>query len=724
MEISKDVKDIVHKVWDDEYYQVVNLESVKGVKKDNFIDNQIRDWRLTGLVSTLKDFTTFNKSKFVGTSFRIHEDNATSLLGFFYNIYDVGSRRVIPHSITYGTALMSQDGEYRSHTIKYESLQRIFSAEFKYKEIIDLVDELISDKISQKLVNIEIKPLCSPDYPHMSELLGFIENNRIFHKIYILCWIYDFYAIQGGISENHMNPQYKKIFSQKADIAYFEKICSLIDDESYQYLRLLITSVPLPETYTPHCFPLRIGQKTFPLIINERLNIGDIRFPTWCEIYITQKCSNLSLNYVSPSFPFLGNWFLLYNTDEYSYDGASTIGKYNYSKISSAITKKLKKVDLLTYRENQFQISKDFMKISNQINHAITFANTRLNLSPISLGITGEYVGRTIKDFIEIHKTNDTNHNKNMFEASGYLLKDKIYFDKYLFELIYAFYAANVVAGVIHCDPHTNNMTVYQTFCKVHEPRTELYHINGKLYSFPFNGEHAMLIDYSRAIIRDREVVKRDFSRQVYKDFCHIQNNAFYKTIIAVFPELALKHEKKLKNLVYENFDKAFRIFSGIDSIIACKSLIELLTYAKIFDEKIGKDIIAKLSNIVLYVDKTIVQSFDNFENGDIDWVNCSIIEEFFAEHQIKELGDKKIITLWNDKAKLKNNVNNYDGWGNHISPEIIKEVLVKNNSWDNLNNKQLYDNFIGNLKNTQNFDAKLMGESRELVELEPWMFE
>lgn len=767
----------LQKIYDEEYFDIVNLDVLKNTNIKEAImrdltNNPLKERRLVSLVSTLKNITTFDKSKYVGTSFRIFEDNTTSLLGFFYNTYDLENKRIVPHSITYGAALTSQDGEYRSNNMTYDSIEELFSSDVltkEQKEVMNIVEDLITTKINNKILNIEVKPLCSPDYPHISELSEFIDINRVFIKLYSLCWIRDFYAIESRIYENHMNGEYRKLFSQKRDYPYYEKILSIINDKEYQELRVIISSASLETISRDHKMPLIVGQKTFPLIINERMNIGDIRFPTWCEIYITNKCSNLSLNYVSPSFPFLGNWFLLYNTDSQSYDNAATMQKYNYSKISSNITKKLKKVDLLTYRENQFRISKDFKKISQQITNTITFANTRLNLSPTSVGIMSEYVGRTIKDTIEIFK---------LKKSQSQIFATKDHFNKFIFEILYAFYVANSVAGVIHCDPHTNNMTVYRTFYdfsndssendennKNNKNKKEIYFVSGqstlddplvredKTYSFPYTGEYAMLIDYSRGILRDRESIKREFSRQVYKDFCQIQNNSFYKTIIAVFPELAIKQERELKRFVYERFDEAFKIFSGIDTIIACKSIIEILNQTKVLsvslqNEADEKAILQKLNDIILFVDKEIVENFNtiltgnskkNFTSGimsinealmsEIGWINREVITNFFQEYSIISLDDSnsknlKIEAFWNSSSKMKNDITNYDKWGKMVSPETIKEMLVTNGNWVNYEDKQAFDNFMRNLKTTRDFDVKIADEIHEQVILEPWMFE
>ncbi len=721
-----DIKEI--NIYDVEYHNIINLESVQDLElrkifQDSIPMHVIRDYRLNQHVRYFKHRILFDRESTVCISFRVIEHEITCAYAFVYGTFDTMSESFKPDLIVYGPALTSQDGEYRSHGLLWSSYEAFFT---KYETVTNIVDELLCFKLDENLLqyDVDIHPAQAAQTKPIAK---YIDENRLPIKLHILCWLYDYYAIHHDSQENHMNPIYKYLMHQECDLPFFEKVLDNLSDTEYQTMQLIdMSTVEHIKSREVQFLPLKCGQKLFPLLVDEYENPGDIRFPTWAEIYITNRCSNLSLNYISPSFPFIGNWFLISQSDYYMYDNEAMRLKFEHSNISSRITRKLDHADALNYVDDVV-VAEDFARMSHQIKRARTFARAKLNLSPYTICLMSEFTGRTLKDSYHLSKTNS-------FEASHYIFTDPENAIKFVFELIYAFYSANTRMGTIHGDPHVNNITLFQTFFHW-DPQSlpkwrkghaiEAYFINNITYAFQYTGEHTVLIDFSRAFLQDRDAITAEFGDEIALDFFALQDSFMFSIVASLFPNL---DKKKLNEFIVEYPSTAFKLFSVMDILISCRGLIQLITVDKIFNAEIEVIMIKLIKDIISFAETYTVKTYNVLlENPDspFEWINLLLLEKFFTQQIMttKQLADKNIITIFNHQAHLKNDIRQYNKWGDHVSFEAIRREFAVD--WDNklVKTKASYERLMQELKAQQEYDDKLISIPKEHIEIEPWMY-
>lgn len=718
---------------DEEYKSIINFEKIEDVKlRDLFIYNidgrPDRDRRLRCDVSLLKYMFTILRNEVICISFRMHEDDLDCAYAYMYVEWDAAKKEVRPFAILCGPSLTSMDGEYRPGMTLWHTFEKFF---VDHAESIDAIDSHLCAKLNNGSLRYETFMHLYPGFTEIDKIREFVEDKRIAIRAHMLCWMRDFYAILHKTEENHMNPIYREMIYNAEDEPVFQKLIGDMDDILYQKMiqielfSILPVSLDLPK----RTYPLRVGQKYFPLTVSEYENIGDIRFPTWAEIYITTKCSNLALNYISPSFPFLGTWFFVYNSGIHLYDNLASIDKMKNAPISAEITAKLRKVDLLNYVSSHEPVSGLFNRMSLQINRAINFADIRMNMAGVSLCITSEFVGRTIADSYRLYKGGSV-------ESQAFIFTEYESFSRIIFEVIYAFYCANTRVGVIHSDPHANNITIKQMYSGWN-PRDkptwkkghafDVYYVGGKSYAFPIIGGFACLIDLSRGILRDRETLAREYPGEIARDFLTAQDAYFRRLIDNIMPEITMKHEHELSAFMRESPEAAFRVFSGIDTVIACRSINSLISHDKIFDDlpKLKLQIENLLDNITEFTRKAMVSDFSaaiskvSIEAAvETEWVNKRAFEKFFAEFTMTpdELDGKNLVTIYSYEARMKNDINFQEKWGS------IVQLENRPNPTNEAKREEFLNKFRRNYVANRQFDSEVALRPLKRITIEPWM--
>jgi hypothetical protein len=743
MEVDKG-KAIVFELSNNEYKLLSNIDKLVNTELKNILlkktDNNtilFRGYRLFEQVFSIKNKIVINDETLVCASFRFYRRSLNSCYGYLLSNYNTISNKYEHRYIIYGGSLESEDGEFKSQMITFSSFEDVLSKE--RKNVFNIVEDMITKRLNDGDLGYTVNLHLPEHITKRQEYREQIDSERWPIKIHILCWLHDFYAIHNNTVENHMVENYQQIIYSKNDIPYYEKIIDLIGDESYQRMRTFeLTNIKDHSIGQSHSYPARIGQKTFPILNTEYYNIGDIRFPVWTELYITNKCSNLSLNYFSPSFPFIANWFFIYECDETFYDNKFSLLKYNYSKRSKKMTNKLRKLDVYNYIDGKTPLNKGFLKLSQQLHRAINFAETKLILSDVSLGVMMEYVGRTFRDTYKISKTTSA-------EATNYIFTVKACMEKFIFELIYAFHCMSSIVGVIHGDPHINNITLYQTFYNLDANRrkiisteelsAEVYLIDEQPFVFKYTGEHAMLIDFSKGVLRNRESILEEFGEDIASDFFIINDIQFRNIVGRAFPEFNTKHGAEIDALLHDNPSEFFRVFSTCDTLIMCKNLRQFIKLEKaIDDDKIRGDIEELLHQIILATEKETLVEFNkaisksvpiNEATTEERWVNQAIIERFFAANILtpEQLSKRNIMCVYNYDALMKNDINDYTKWGDQVSMEPRRVRQDEIGMWDNKHGKHIYDKFMEAIYQNKLHNEERKNKKKEEYVVEEWMF-
>lgn len=644
--------------------------------------------RLVVNAQTLKYNVNLEHTGTITTCFKIAYDSTSAIYAYLYSSSD---KDVKHHFICCSPTYKSQDGEYRHRFIPWKQFLEICE---KYSDIISQVEEFILPQMESRALEL---------YTFFYYPFGFlgsekqveesINNLRLPIKLYILSWLYDFHQIHNKLIENHINPAYQFIIYQKAGIDVYEDIRSRVDLNSYYILmnhlsRIYNTIYDGEQALIrPEC-----GQKIIPMSIREAIRVDDINFPTWREIYISALCSNLVLNLISPSFPFINNWFYIQNSNGTLYDNLPMHEKYNYSKIADDIAEQLRAADKYNYQNQNRRkdpLNTKFLRLSKLIDKSTSFADAYIRLTDLSICITSEYVGRTVRD-LPILVANDP-----LNSGLGLIFTDYNIFNKHMFEFIYGFYSMNTKIGVLHGDLHINNATFFKLNLMVDEhnkpilvkdPRI-IYFIKKKCYMFPHWGVYSSIIDFSRGIIGNQSIVENDFGQRFAEQYFKEQRTRVMRILYYNFPKFTEKYIQQLEALIIAKFSILFKIITVVDAISISGNILAMINIDELFkkkkiklDEKIPT-ILSKINqraeSLALELLQKAVEGHFKSES-DFEWPNLTLIELCFSDYlaDSANLGKYEIVDVFNYNNDLKYSVEDYESYGPLLSNDEEIKLL------------------------------------------------
>jgi hypothetical protein len=461
------------------YYDTLDADGIKDEQLANTVKNKFTKLkyshinRFTNNVQVMKYALSTSKTNMITTCFKVTFDSTSCIYANLHSrCRTKGKKTTITHEfICTGPTFRSQDGEYRNRFIRYDLFAQLFT---KYGDVFAKVEEMVVEKLSSGKIELfadfYYPQSCSADTKYMNE---FINTSRIAIRLYMLAWIRDFHYIHMKIPENHMNPAYQYIIYRPEDLSTYNDIMKSLnaenieinDDTKYDKILGRITkfyiNVDEPEVNVER---LSCGQKIFPLTVIESIRTDDINYSVWREMYMTNLVSNLVLNLATPSFPFLGSWFYIQNSHAGLFDNVAMFEKYKHSDIASDISQQLRAIDQYNYYSRERQngaLSGKFLQLSKNINKSIVYADSDIRLTDLSVCVTSEWVGRTLRDIPNIIAQKKHLHGLDMIFTSPDT------FAKHMFEYVYAFYCMNTRLGIIHGDLHMNNVTIFRLYTMV-----------------------------------------------------------------------------------------------------------------------------------------------------------------------------------------------------------------------------------------------------------------
>jgi hypothetical protein len=568
-----------------------------------------------------------------------------------------------------------------------------------------------------------------------------INNLRLPIKLYILCWIYDYYQIHHKVIENHVNPAYQYIIYQPDDLPVFESILGRIGQNDYWKLMSRIS-----QTYTDvnepdyHVLNAQCGQKIFPLTVFEAIRHDDINFNVWREIYITNMASNLVLNLISPSFPFINNWFYIQNAHGGIFDNIAMHDKYVHSSVATNISTQLKATDKLNYvngDRTKGTISNKFARLSRSIQKSIVYADSNIRLTELAVCLTSEYVGRTLRDLPALIV------NKEHLPGLELAFTDTGIFTKHMFEYVYSFYCMNSKIGMMHGDLHMNNATISRLYHMqdlqgkpyMQNPHIA-YIIADEAYMFPHYGLIGTIIDFSRAILGDYKKIEHEFSERFAELYFKEQRIRVMYMIYHYFPKLMSKYQDKIEALLISSYPLMFKILTAVDTYVimsnigAMFSIDDAFTHGKI---KIAPGAIKLLSKLADQAEHSVVTNVQAAIEGritlpdDIEWPNLEILQRNFTDFKItpERMKDPSItvVDIFNSNNDVVYDVDDYDSWGPLLSLE--KEIELR---------RKYKQEIHGGIKHWLEYKAtdesavidsltsKYEQQEREVLQFESWM--
>lgn len=753
---------------DDAYERLLDIPSIQSTDiKKALVNYDYRHFshinRLTKNVQTIKYDHATSKTDIITTCFKVSYDSTSCIYGYMHSACGIADNDIkskskhvansnpkqsapgitINHEfICTGPTFRSQDGEYRGRLIKFSQFTQFFE---KFTSVLDIVEEMVVRKIQtgelQFFIDFYFPDGCKLDRKIMDE---FVNNLRMPIKMFMICWLRDFHYIHRKIAENHMNPAYQYIIYQPEDAPVYDSILKLVgSEESYDYTidRIVEHFANINEPIL-NLMRLSCGQKIFPVTVIESIRNDDINYSIWREMYITNLVSNLVLNLVCPSFPFLGAWFYIQHSHAGLFDNVAMFDKYKQSAVAEDVTGQLRAVDKYNYtskNNSKHALSDKFLQLSRNINKSIVYADSEIRLTDLSVCVTSEYVGRTLRDIPNIIANDKHLHGMDL------IFSDYEMFCKHMFEYIYAFYCMNSRLWVMHGDLHMNNVTIFRLYRMkvgdtelVKNPKV-LYVIDDSGYMFSHNGLFSMIIDLSRAIIGDASRIESEFGATYATMYFHDQQNRILHIIHNYFPDILETLREGILRLARDNFPLLFKITSVIDTFIVMTNIKSMFAVDDIFTKgkiKLADGIIGKLDKLITESQKLFIENINIALRGeikipdDIDWPNLVIIRNLFAENvpsseQLHDPG-KNIVEVFRNDNKMINNIEDYDNWGDLISLEpafkLWQEVMGTP-----ADTAKTFNRFLKNFSETEQMRhlvSRYIAEEADVVQFEPWMMQ
>jgi len=601
------------------------------------------------------------------------------------NTAGLNNKPIVHQYVCTGPTFKSQDGEWRGRMIIWDQFNAIFE---KYSAVFEPIEQMVIERMNASELSFQTD-FYFPEGGSQHRLL--LEDSvnclRLPIKYFILCWVYDFYNIHYGIAPNHINLEYKHVFYQSENVSLFDKAILLAGgDKDYTDIMAAIAYCKHINSVRRAMYPLQCGQKLVPLTALEASQIGDINFSIWREIYISTITSNLVLNFISPSFSIINNWYYIQHAHNGMFDNKTMHAKYEQSGIADKMSIRLVEINKANYVDNNFDkgpINSKFFEMSENIKDSISYADNNIKLTDLVIGLTSEYVGRTLRDIPKMAVMDVI-----MLNILGKIFSCDGIFTKHMFEYVYAIYCMNTKIGAIHGDLHLNNVTIHRLYnfadsttgkIYITDPRIA-YIIGPAAYIFPHIGSFSTIIDFSRAIIGDRARLERDFSVDFVNQYDEYQHGRILHILHHYFPALMKKYESEIRNLLVENFPLVFKIFSAIDSYVLMSNIKLMIELEEAFTSgklPLAPCAIKLLTRIADQAEKFITANMQKAALGsiksvdEIPWPNHQIIQDCFSDYLFTGVRGKNDKPTAGADCKITDNVIDIFNYNNDITSEI-----------------------------------------------------
>jgi hypothetical protein len=615
----------------------------------------------------------YNKIHYITTTFKISASKTTCVYGYLFselNETDFEEQTFLHSYYIYGSTYTSQDGEFRSKFLPYSVMDKLKGF---YPNLLEIVEQYVIELMNEK----QIELYCDIYYPtdiviNEGRYRSEVNGTRMAIKLFMMCFITDYLFIMDGTQPNHMYPAYDKIFHDllhgESVIKELRKAITSMDTSpkinatTDKKMSLFIQHCKSPKVLTDSN-PLQlnkltsaqIGIKFIPLTIQDAQSSGNIICDTWREYYISRRLSELTLNLIAPNFALVTSWFVVQNSNSALFDGFSMNQKYNYSKLSEQLIKSIND-DRQTLRvkdekgkplDSNVYLNPQFKELADRLLKDIVYVNAHIRLSDITLCNTSEYIGRTFLDIDKLLKMQEYYQLHDMFTNVEV-------FDGLLFGLMYGLYAMNARMSVSHNDLHLNNLTLYKymnikssvndslNLPMIKNAKT-LYYVNHKYYAVKNVGFFIGIIDFSRALIGDHDVIKQ-FDELTYRQALKDQRIRYMGILERKFPKLLKDKKDELESLLLSNLPLMFKILSGLDIFDVCIRVLTLFkNIIKTYDDKIVKG----LTGLAMRAEKLVLKHLESALKGpmkasDIEFPNYELLHETYSKYMINMNDDYK----------------------------------------------------------------------------------
>jgi hypothetical protein len=711
----------------------INVEDEKSKQLINELETSLSTLNRTAVsYQKLKYTYLLPKTSLICTTFKVIRDGTSALYGFLYSKVDIDGS--VEHLyMCLGGTFTSQDGEFRKRFVPYD---RIENTKKHYQAQWELVEEMIVEQMNDEKIEF-VSDVFFPAKQQegiplieVNEFYEAINTSRAAVNLYVLCWLCDYHRIHLKYIENHIHPGYQYVIYDSAYLPIYEQVMKLTGTLEH-YFNMIIRIESLTYVYDKYLAlkPLATGQKLFPLTYKETVNIHDIESGIWREYYIAKKCSDIVLNLVSPSFSCLHDWFFIQNTHAGLFDNLPQHVKFQHSEMAKSLNDQLRKADKSAYNGSEdidvkTPKSRKFKMVSNEIRSGINYAEANIILTDVCAVFVMEYTGRTLRDIPSLIQFG------NVVSGLERTFAEPDLFAKYMFEILYGCYCLNTLSGSMHGDLHINNVTMFDMYrytdLQIDNP-TILYVIGDQSYIFPHIGVFSVIIDFSRSLIGDRNMIEDEFGAEYAENFFIGQRERALRVINRFFPELYERSAQALRVAVIEQFPLLFKIMTILDMYSVASGITNMIKSEAGFNphpEVVG--MVATILDACKRLFNSNIELLIRRELKDIEYPNLTLIKEHFSKYLVTDVTSEIAMTLCDVfiyHKELKYSFSSYEKYPEILKVEPILEVYKRHNK----NPDPGYYKFLDFVKEGEENAVEEL-ESRykkEKLETETdWMFE
>lgn len=679
------------------YREQLGFNSIENVEMRSALNQSISIYtyasarRIVEKITPLKMIYTFNKTNMTTTCFKAQIDNTSAIYAYIYSRSDKKGGKPKHQYVTIGGAVNSQDGEYRQGMIPFKQFLSVL--EF-YAGVLEHVEAMVLRMMEKKYLSFQVDTCYAPDI-NKSGFDSELNESRYAIKLFMCAWLCDAHRIKREVIENHINPAYQWIMSHKETHKTYQIVSQLLSTVGNAFRKFRISCIswiPVITTDIKIQVPIICGQKIFPITQIETIRLDDITFNVWREIYIQTQVCNLVLNFISPSFPFLNNWFFINNAHAGIYDNFAMHEKFRHSKIATVVAEHLREADRLNYTYKAVDNKKDkyrqplsskFHRLSYMISKPTLYADAHMRLSNYAMCVTTESVGYTLRDIPNMV------HSRELAEGYHLLIFNLDIFKLHMFEFLYALFTMNKKLNIIHGDLHMNNVTLYRVTYMEEIKYKQVFVIGNKPYVFPYTGVNACIIDFSRAMLGNYGQIEHEFSPRFAEVYFKEQTRKLVNFIHREFQDIYEENKVHIEAMVLDQFPLLFKIVTIVDTHILVTHMRELFETDIAFTKQ-GLKLAPGIIPFLKKIEKRCRELFEaylklsiagNLNSPDeLEWPNLTLIQDFYGEHvktpaEIIAIKDE-IVDAWNENNELINDIDNYDNWGPLL--QVDREVNLR----------------------------------------------
>lgn len=320
-------------------------------------------------------------------------------------------------------------------------------------------------------------------------------------------------------------------------------------------------------------FTLNYGFKLVPMRIREVVQPFDHSLACWRELDITKRVSDLRLNGISPSFAYYNQWSYLENLGSVGFDNSAMAETFERSRVAADV------LDHLRSSRRELGDGKAEAELNEQLRESIEFTQSYLLLSTTAMIHTLEDVGDTLQTVCDLMPPDAFITNSKNIDR----------FTTILFEYVYAAHCLHSVAGVVHGDLHSNNLTIMPsempTVIPNYMPDEKFLFVTGphgetNSYVLPAAEQTGCFIDYSRSLLgpaytprllegRDEHYVRNFYRDQVSRVMATLHRHA---------ADYVTRNQQAIHEAVMTDYASVFPVLCATDFVMLGMTCREALS--------------------------------------------------------------------------------------------------------------------------------------------------